>query len=155
MPDPELQVVTTVTGWPPEKVERLMAAIRFIEADTVVESNDELEVSGWTKALVERALERLAGSRASVQIKAIKAAIENGGVVHREEVYQLGAYGQARSLKGFTRPINRATSFLRDSDDLPEDADELLEPIYDPAIRGYQRAKGFRVPADIVKLYTT
>jgi hypothetical protein len=38
------------------------------------------------------------------------------------------------------------TQALRDSGDLPEDAEELLEPIYDMNI------KGFRVPQKLVAL---
>ena len=41
-------------------------------------------------------------------------------------------YDSSRSLKGFTRPVNRVTLALRDSGDLPEEADELLEPLYVP-----------------------
>ena len=50
--------------------------------------------------------------------------------------------------------MNRATLSLRDSGELPEDAEELLEPIYDTSVRGYQRARGFRVPLEIVKLFS-
>ena len=84
----------------------------------------------------------------------ITRAIENGGSVTREETYELGGYEPTRSLKGFTRPVNRATLALRDSGDLPEDAEELLGPIYDMSVKSYQRAKGFRIPLEIVKLYS-
>ena len=35
---------------------------------------------------------------------------------------------------------------------LPEDADDLLAPDYDPNVSGFQRAKGFVVPAEVVKM---
>lgn len=152
--DPELHVVTNVTGWSQSRISRLMEAIKSVESDIDATLLDEIEVSGWTKELVEKVLELLAGSRANVQIKAVKFAIEHDGVVSRDDVYELGGYSESRSLKGFTRPTNRATQALRDSGDLPEDAEELLEPIYDMNIRGYQRAKGFRIPLEIVKLYS-
>jgi len=99
-------------------------------------------------------MEKLAGSKASVQMKVIKRAIELGGSIARAEVYDLGGFESTRSLKGFTRPVNRATLSLRDSGELPEDAEELLDPIYDTSVRGYQRARGFRVPLEIVKLFS-
>lgn len=131
-----------------------MEAIKSVEGDIDSMSLDEIEATGWTKELVEKVLELLAGSRANVQIKAVKFAIEQGGVVSRDDVYELGAYSESRSLKGFTRPTNRATQALRDSGELPEDAEELLEPIYDMNVSGYQRAKGFRIPLEIVRLYS-
>lgn len=152
--DPELHVVTNVTGWSQSRIDRLMEAIKSVERDIDSSLLDETEATGWTKELVEKVLELLAGSRANVQIKAIKFAIEHDGVVSRDDVYELGAYSEGRSLKGFTRPTNRATQALRDSGDLPEDAEELLEPIYDMNVRGYQRAKGFRIPLEIVGLYS-
>ena len=149
----ELHVVTNVTGWSHGRIDRLMDAIKSLEVDIDSASDEEIEITGWTKELVEKAFELLAGSRANVQIKVVKFAIEHGGAVSREHVYELGAYGESRSLKGFTRPTNRATQALRDSGELPEDAEELLEPIYDMSISSYQRAKGFRIPLEIVKLY--
>jgi hypothetical protein len=149
----ELHVITNVTGWSHERIDQLLDAINSLEAGMTTAEPEEIEATGWTKDLVEKAFELLAGSRANVQIKVVKFAIEHGGAVGREVVYELGAYGESRSLKGFTRPTNRATQALRDSGELPEDAEELLEPIYDMSISGYQRAKGFRIPLEIVKLY--
>jgi hypothetical protein len=94
----------------------------------------------------------LAGGKAEVQMEAVRRAILNGGSIVRSEVYELGGYPEDRQLKGFTRPANRATQALRDSGDLPDEADELLEAIYDMNIKGYQPAKGFRVPQELVAL---
>ncbi|WP_336715561.1 hypothetical protein [Arthrobacter sp. USHLN218] len=152
--EPELHVVTNVTGWSQTRVNRLLEAIKSLEVDIESVPLDEVEATGWTTTLVEKVFELLTNSRAIVQIKAVKFAIEHGGVVNRDDVYELGGYSESRSLKGFTRPTNRATQTLRDSGDLPEDAEELLEPIYDMNVRGYQRAKGFRVPLEIVRLFS-
>jgi hypothetical protein len=35
---------------------------------------------------------------------------------------------------------------------LPEDADDLLTPDYDPNVTSFQRAKGFIVPMEVVKM---
>ena len=155
---PRLQIVQDVTDWPQTLIDTIMRAIAAARAELAARAGDatdeEVESTGWTKELADRALDSLTSSRATVQIKVIKRAIENSGVVLRDEVYKIGGYDESRSLKGFTRAANRATLALRDSGELPEDAEELLEPIYDDTIRGYQRAKGFRIPAEIVKLYT-
>jgi hypothetical protein len=41
---------------------------------------------------------------------------------------------------------------LVESGKLPDDAEDLLLPVYDPDIKGYQRASGFKVPLEVVKL---
>lgn len=145
----EIHVVTNVTGWSTGRLNQLMAAINSVEAGLGT-APEKVESSGWTNDLVERALDLLAGSRATLQIEVVRRAIERGGSISREEVYDLG---QDRSLKGFTRPTNLATQALRDSGTLPEDAEELLEPIYDVNAREHPQAKGFRVPPEIVHLY--
>lgn len=145
-------ITVDVTGYSQHQRSAILHAISEAQAILQAAQAEELEPSGWTKAAYEQALVKMAGSRAEVQIKVVKRAIENGGSITRAEVFELGGYAADRKLKGFTRPANRATQALRDSGDLPEDADELLEPIYDMAIKGYQQAKGFRVPQELVKL---
>lgn len=113
---------------------------------------DEIESAGWTYPAYEEAMIALL-SKHYVQAAAIGAAIKKGtGYVTRDEVYALGKYPETRSLKGFTRPVNRVTADLVDSGKLPEDAEDLLRPDYDPAVKSYQRAKGFFVPMEVVKL---
>jgi len=104
--------------------------------------------SAWQEVL-NTALLRLAPS-AMVQAKAIRRAIENGSRVTRAEVYELGGYEASRSLKGFTRPCNRVTKALKDEGLLPRDAPELLAPVYDSKVKGYQQAKAFTVPDGLV-----
>lgn len=113
---------------------------------------DGPEPSSWTLPLYENALHQLAAGRALVQIAAIKRAIANGGSISRAEVYELGHYEASRSLKGFTRPVNRIVNAMIEAGTLPEDAEELLTPDYDADVSGYQRARGFAVPPEIVRL---
>lgn len=88
----------------------------------------------------------------AVACKPDHRAARQGGVVARDEVYELGDYDPERSLKGFTRPVNRICQELRDSEVVPADAPDLLVPDYDEKIKGYQRARSFSVPADIIGL---
>lgn len=69
----------------------------------------------------------------------------------RSKVYELAGWDpQVRSLKGFTRPINRVTTDMKTVGHLPSAAEPLLVPLYDPGINGYQRAHDFIVPEDLV-----
>lgn len=65
---------------------------------------------------------------------------------------ELGHLGESRSLKGFTRPVNRFPEEARERGLFPGDAEDVLLPDYDPAIKCFQRARGFFVPMEVVKL---
>lgn len=98
------------------------------------------------------AMRRLLGKH-GVQASVINDAIKNGtGYLDRDAVYELGNYPQTRSLKGFTRPVNRIQQGLVDDGLLPADADDLLVTDYDLTVKGYQRARGFQVPLEVVRL---
>lgn len=145
-------VEADVTGWTTAQREQLMQSIAAIETQPVQPALDEVEPSGWTLDLYTEAMTGLL-SRYGVQAQAINDAIKGGtGFISREEVYKIGGYPESRSLKGFTRPVNRIVERLTDSGKLPEDAEDLLVPDYDPTVKGYQRARGFRVPMEIVKI---
>jgi excisionase family DNA binding protein len=150
--DPRELITIDVTGYTQYQRSIILNAISEAQATLHVARPVEAEPTGWTKRAYEKALVKLAASRAEVQIQVVKRAIENGGSIMRAEVFELGGYPADRQLRGFTRSTNRATQELRESGDLPEDADELLAPIYDMTIKGYQQAKGFRVPQELVKL---
>ena len=156
MPDPLLTtrvlISTDVTDWPPAQREELLKTIRAYQARFASSDvDDDVESTGWTKDAYYQAIKSLLGSH-FVQANVINEAIRNGGVIDRAQVYELAEYPESRSLKGFTRPVNRQMTQLVDSGVLPEEAADLLEPIYDPEVKGFQRAKGFRVPAEIVNL---
>ena len=112
----------------------------------------EIESTGWSIELYDEAMSGLL-DRHFVQANAINEAIKAGtGYISRADVYALGRYPETRSLKGFTRPVNRIMVDLVESGKLPDDAEDLLLPVYDPDIKGYQRASGFRVPLELVKI---
>lgn len=152
MPPPALQVVIDVTFWPEHLRQRLMSMIGELRGEAERPVPYEVESSGWTRDLLDQALDSLTSSGAPVQAKAVRRAATNGGTVTRAEVYELGRYSPKRKLRGFTRPTNRVTQSMRDRGELPEDADELLVTQYDPNAKGYQPTTGFSVPPEVVKL---
>jgi hypothetical protein len=154
-------ITLDISDWPtPARVE-LMELTGRIEAqlkghqpaaDTAPAVPEEVEPSGWNKDAYTDVIGKLL-SRHHVQVAVIFEAIKNGtGYVTRERVYDLGSYPDNRSLKGFTRPVNRLTAEAVEAGLLPEDADDLLTPDYDPNVTSFQRAKGFIVPMEVVKM---
>lgn len=139
-------ITIDATGW---SVDSRVEARRLLDEIARREAAPAPTGGGWSAQSVMQALIELQGSRNTVQVKAIRRALENGGAVSRAEVYELGGYDSGRSLKGFTRPCNRITKHLKEQGLLPEDAQELLEPIYDPTAKGYSQAKSFRIPAGL------
>lgn len=105
--------------------------------------------SGWTAASIQTLLDRL-DDEGPVQAAAIRAAADNDGLVSREDVYELGDYDERRMLRGFTRPANRIAQELRDAEEVPESAVDVLEAVYDAD--SYAQATGFRIPAELVAL---
>jgi hypothetical protein len=151
-------ITVNMTDWPtPARIE-LVELIGNIEARLAGDQPtpdvlpEEVEPSGWNQEAYHDVIKKLL-SRHHVQVAVIFEAIKNGtGYVTREKVYELGNYQPERSLKGFTRPVNRLTAEAVEAGLLPEDAEDLLSPDYDPNVRGFQRAKGFVVPAEVVKM---
>lgn len=122
----------------------------FVESDA--DAPAAVESSGWTAEAYVEAITALLPKNL-VQAKVIMAGIKNGdGYVPREDVYVLGGYPETRTLKGFTRPVNRVVEDLELSGSLPSDAVDLLATVYDPAVKSFQRALGFQVPLEIVKI---
>jgi hypothetical protein len=106
--------------------------------------------AGWTRNALEELLRRLA-IRAPVQQKVLDAALKSDGFVSRQAVYELGAYKESRTLRGFTRPVTGACAQLRAEGTLPADAPDALEAVYDGRF-SYVQAAGFCVPRSLLQL---
>ena len=151
-----ITLTVDLAPWTQDQRQRLLDAIASIEAEragaTLTAAVEAEEATGWTLAAYREVMAGLLG-KYFAQAKVINEAIKNGtGYVSREEVYSLAGYAESRSLKGFTRPVNRVMDEKVEEGKVPDEAAPLLEPDYDPNIKGYQRARGFRVPLEVVKL---
>ncbi len=145
-------ISTDVTDWPSHRRDELVKTIQAFEARfTGPDLGADVESTGWTLEAYHEAMEALLRSHPT-QATVINEAIRNGGTIDRAQVYSLAGYPESRSLKGFTRPVNRIMGQLIESGSLPEEAEDLLEPIYDLAVKSFQRTQGFRVPAELVKI---
>lgn len=104
-------------------------------------------VLGWTRTTLESALSRLERDGARAQAETIREALRNGGYVTRATVYKIGHYPKGRTLRGFTRPVNRTVLSMRDSGEVPADAVDLLTPSYQDG----PVADGFQTQADLAQ----
>lgn len=148
---------TDVTDWPEEQRVQLHKTALSLEVQArqpaaAPDEEVESETTGWTADVARQLLTELVVAGAAIQVQIIGRAIEQGGFIARADVYDLAGYPASRSLKGFTRPVNRIVKSFRDSGDLPEDAADLLQPVYDPTVRSYQRTAGFMVPQEVAQL---
>lgn len=93
-------------------------------------SGDIAEVAGWTEEALLEAFARLERDGAHVQVATIREALSQKGYVTRDRVYKIGRFPKDRSLRGFTRPINRIVADLKEEGWIPETATDLLSSSY-------------------------
>lgn len=138
---------------PPSLVFHAQAALNLdIEAETVgklTRSEDIVTTPGWTADNAERLFRRLE-QQGPVQRGAILRAVQNGGFVSRDEVYELGGYAPERTLRGFTRPATRVTRELQERGYLSDVAPDPLRTVYDPK-QSYVQTAGFEVPRELLE----
>jgi len=149
-----------VTGWAPSRVTGLLAFANTSAAAAIgatgegagLETVDPelVEPSGWEQDTLLAAYAELRNNRSWPQVNVIEQAAKNGGYISRQDTYRAAGFNPAeRSLKGLTRPVNRVVTKLQDAGRVPADVEDLLQPVYDDSISGYQRASGFRIPSDV------
>lgn len=97
----------------------------------------------WTPEQVKLVLDEL-GEYYPAQYEAVLRAVRNGGFVSRSDVYEIGGYERGRTLRGFTRPVNRIAQAVFDPEGAAEDPIEVFTSQYDPTFSWVQ-ASGFDV----------
>jgi hypothetical protein len=112
------------------------------------EEEQELRAGGWTREAVQQALLELERDNGWVQAAAIRRAIDDGGTISRETVYELGEYPEGRMLRGFTKPVKRIVTQMKSRGAVPEGVSELLYPTYANGVQ----ADGFRIPDGLSEL---
>ncbi len=135
----------------------LRKAIALLDVQVPPESLDSIERierarvhssgEGWGPSTIRELYSRMA-SRTPIRARVLVQAAKNGGHIAREEIYQIGEYHEDRTLRAYTRPIRRITQELRDEGLLSEDAEDVLEAVYDDPDHP-TRASGFRLAAGL------
>ena len=150
-----------VTAWSAHQRDRCLALVEQIDAENAGQASGaeallspdaDIKSTGWTQDAYVEVMTGLL-SKYYAQAQVINEAIATGtGFVSRDRVYELAGYPDDRSLKGFTRPVNRLVNGLIERGDLPDTVDDLLTPVYDPTVKSYQRTSGFTVPLEVVRM---
>ncbi len=129
-----------------ESVEDADRVDRLLSDEEIV-----LPDGGWNTDAIVALLNQL-GDEAPVQEAAITYAARQGGFIDREKVYNIGDYPQSRSLRGFTRPINRVAQLFREEGRIHESAVDLLDTVYDQWSNNPSAAIGFELNSQIASL---
>ncbi len=137
----------------PEDVATLRKVITETLASFDTATPDPNAILGWTETSAATLVQRLQSGNRPVQAGTITAEAHNGGYCDRETVYSLGGYSEDRVLKGFTRPVSRIMADMQAEGLLPLTAVSPLEPVYDASNPSFQRAKGFRMPAELAPIF--
>lgn len=110
----------------------------------VISGDDADEVvAGWTAGALEEAFARLERDGAHVQATAIREALRNNGYITRKRVYKIGRYPEDRTLRGFTRPVNRIVTEMKTEGAILDSAADLLTSSFQNGVV----ADGFSVDA--------
>ena len=122
-------------------------------ADTVdrLVAGIETLYGGWDDQSLDLLMKRLA-EEAPVQAQVIKQAAGQGGFIDRDTVYAAGDYPASRSLRGFTRPVNRITQILLDEGHLSGDPAEVLSAVYHDDLPNPSMAAGFQLHPAVLQL---
>lgn len=102
----------------------------------------------WTIDAVKAVLTRL-DVEERTQAKVIRRAIERGGRVARDYVYELEGRDESQTLRGYTKPVLRVTASLQEVGAVPEGVVPLLNAVYDSGVR----TSHFSVPPEVPELF--
>lgn len=148
-----------VTDWPSDQVAALIdyareltqVAGKELPSASVAEVGKE-PASEWRREELLAVYGELRNSKSYPQINVLERMAANGGRITREETYAATGFGTDRSLKGFTRPFRRVVTRLEQEHRVRPGLPDLVTPVYEDGTRGYQRAQGFRMPANVAVL---
>ncbi|MEU7160283.1 PIN-like domain-containing protein [Streptomyces chrestomyceticus] len=104
---------------------------------------------GWTAAALEELFRGLSYEGYGDRVAVIRHAAEMDGHVEAAAVYDICAYDDDRSLRGFTKPVKRISGNLHERGLIPDTAVPVLTAEYQ---NGPGRASGFRVHPRLVPL---
>lgn len=116
-------------------------------ATDVARAETEIRRSLWTRRAVVELLRRL-DTEGREQADVIRFAADRGGVITRDEIYQVCGYDKERMLRGFTKPTTRVTHALQDEGFLDDPVEPVLTPQYDSGVTAIR----FEIPLDVVEI---
>jgi hypothetical protein len=104
----------------------------------------------WTRIGLSALLDRLEVEQ-RVQADVIRAAAQQtNGWLPRALLYEIGEYEDGRTLRGFTRPVNRITRQLQREGLVAADVAPAMEPVYEEGVYAAYLA----VPPNVRELLT-
>ncbi|WP_285610949.1 PIN-like domain-containing protein [Actinokineospora globicatena] len=118
--------------------------------DAYTARRESPKFGGWTEEAVDALLMRLHAER-PVQAAVLVEASVGSGFVSRDRVYEIAEYPPGRSLRGFTKPINRITQDLKDDGQLSEDAVDILSAVYSHDTP--TQAAGFEIHSAVMPIF--
>ena len=119
--------------------------------DKLISQMADLAPGGWTDEALAALLERLAQD-SPIHERVMRLMARQDGYVSREQVYEIGNYPPHRTLRGFTRPINRIAQELRDDFELSDDSVDLIRAVYGDESPKFGWAAGFQMHEDVLPL---
>lgn len=125
----------------------LNVAVPEDAAKDVERATSESSEPRWTKDSVVELLRRL-DAEGQVQAEVIRAAAAQGGVIDREQIYQIADYDEDRMLRGFTRPTARITRSLQEEGFVQPGVEPALTPIYEGGVQAVR----FEIPLDMAEV---
>ena len=122
-------------------VERAVNAVVYPSAESVI--------LGWTRTALMTALARLRDRGNPGQAAVIEAALDRtDGKISRETALRLDGRDEAKSFRGFTKPVLRLVESMRSAGEVAPDAVDLLKATY----VGAGTAAGFEVRPELADL---
>ncbi|MFI7294485.1 PIN-like domain-containing protein [Streptomyces sp. NPDC050121] len=104
---------------------------------------------GWTASTLQELFDRLTYEGRGDRVAVIKYAAEMNGVADARSVYDICEYPEDRTLRGFTKPVTRIATLMRNVGTIPDSAVTVLEAKYET---GPGPASGFAVHPLLVPL---
>jgi PIN like domain len=117
--------------------------------DDVERVSREKQLAQWSEVGVAALLERLE-TEGRDQADVIRVAALHGGVIDREQVYEICGYEDDRMLRGFTLPTSRITRDLQREGIVAEGVKPVLTTIY----RSGVKASAFQIPVEMAAILT-
>lgn len=144
-----------VSGLSPVAVGAVVEYVRRLRRDAGAVLGDDdgtwrsADPQGWTTEAVLELRKFLTARGDGARLRCFNYAIDQGGWLSREKLYELSRYEPDRRLNGWTRPFDTAYNLMVDEGTLSPDAPWAIEAIY---LDNSGQASGYRVFDGVVRV---